>query len=99
MRSIWIHLLALVITMTSVVMEVPVIDFNLDQMASLQTIPSWETDSLRNPTEKIGERNHIIAEDFMPIVLIAEAQDFSYEFNHYLPLYRLYREKDFFLLI
>lgn len=99
MKLIWINILAIVIALTSLISEGPTVNFSFDQITSIHGIPLWESDALRNPTEKQSEKNHLIAQDFIPIVAIASEYDINEEFLFYLPLYNLHRQKEYFLLI
>jgi hypothetical protein len=99
MKSIWINIFAVVIALTSLTSEGTSVNFSSEQMSSLQSIPLWESDALKNPTEKQSEKNHVIAQDFFPIVIIASQFDSSDSFHFYLPLYNLHRQKEYFLLI
>ncbi len=99
MKLIWINILAIVIALTSLISEGPTVNFSFDQMTSLQSIPIWESNALRNPSEKQSEKNHLIAQDFIPIVAIAPQYDVHVSFDYYLPLYNLHRQKQYFLLI
>src|SRR5262245_10245501 len=99
MKGIWIYFLVAIIGLSSVVIEVDSIGFHEDQIASVQHDLPFEIVSLRNPTQKYSEKSHLIADAFIPMVLIAESPDADQEFHHYLPLYQLYRQKHHFLLI
>lgn len=99
MKLIWINILAIVIALTSVISEVPVVDFQSDLMTSIQQVPSCASDCLRNPHENLTQGNHFIAEGFIAIVLISDHSEPSQTFDHYLPLHGLNRTKEFFLLI
>lgn len=100
MRPVWISLIALLITITSVMTEVPShLHFNTESHPSLETLPSWEAEFLLSPGKKLTEKHHLIAEGFIPIVLIADEQDPKESFIHYISVYNLQRPKEFFLLL
>lgn len=99
MKLIWINLLAIVIALTSLVMERPSIETYTEQLSNIDQMPVWQTDSLKNQDLKQSEKTIHIAQDFIPIVMIADTQNFERDFIHYLPLYNLHRQKEYFLLI
>lgn len=99
MKGLWLVFFAFIIALTAAIVEVPVMNFSSDQMASVSTISDWETGKLYHQTNKFHENTYLIAEDFIPIVVLAEDQDPDQNFLYYLPLYYLSRQKEFFLLI
>ncbi|WP_408097627.1 hypothetical protein ACJVC5_01565 [Peredibacter sp. HCB2-198] len=99
MKLIWINFLAIIIAITSVVVDLPAVEFNSEQLSGIHQASSWQSDSLRNSELRHSERTVHIAQDFIPIVLIAESVGSSAEFIHYLPIYSLARQKEYFLLI
>lgn len=99
MKLIWINILAIVIALTSLISDRPTVNFSSDQIASLQSIPLWQSDALKNPSDKNSEKNHLIAQGFIPIVAIADEYDVNVSFAYYLSLYNLHRQKEYFLLI
>jgi hypothetical protein len=98
MRLFWINILAIVIAFSSLLLQAPSVDFGHDQLASIQANPSWQSDALKNPNEKNSEKSQYIAQDFTPIVVLADFQDFT-GFQYYIPIYNLHRQKEYFLLI
>lgn len=99
MKFIWINLLAIVIALTSLVMEHPSVESFDEQLTAISQLPIWQTDSLRNQEIKHSEKTIHIAQDFIPIVVIADFQNAHNDFHHYLPIYSLVRQKEYFLLI
>jgi hypothetical protein len=99
MRSIWVTIFAFIIAVTSIVIDFRLDDFSHEEISSIDVVQAWQVDDLIHPGKKVSDNNLFIAEDFIPIVIIAEAQDSEQSFNHYLPVYQLQRQKEFFLLI
>ncbi|WPU64644.1 hypothetical protein [Peredibacter starrii] len=99
MRFIFINLLAFVITLTSVIIDSSSVEFHSEQLSGIHQASSWQTDSLRNTDHKHSERTVHIAQDFIPIVVIAESVSADIDFLHYLPIYGQARQKEYFLLI
>lgn len=99
MKPIWINLIAIIIAITSLVIEKPSVEADFSLPASLSHIPHLQSDILRNDSQKHQEKYLQIAQDFMAIVLIAEMPDANEGFVHYLPLHSLHRENSYFLLI
>ncbi len=99
MKPIWINILAIVIALTSLISECPTVNFSLNQLSTIHEIPLWESDVLRNPSEKNSKKDHVIAQDFIPIVAIASEYDVRESFLFYPPSYNLHRQKEYFLLI
>lgn len=99
MKLIWINVLAIVISLSSLLSDGPSVNFNYDQITTIQNIPLWHSDALKNPSEKNTEKNHLIAQNFIPIVVISHGHVDAGSFHYYLPLYSLNRQKEYFLLI
>lgn len=101
MRSSWIVFLSFIIVLTSAVVDPRgSVYFESEQMTSApQFQDAFDSDSLYSANDRFGKNSHVIAQEFIPIVIIADAFDYSHHFNYYLPLYELSRKKDYFLLI
>jgi len=101
MRSNWIIVFAFIIALTSGAIDLRgTVVFEQDQVESAPQLKSnWESDSLYHQGERYNKDTHVIAQDFIPIVVIAEAYDLNRHFNFYFPIYNLYRQKEYFLLI
>lgn len=99
MRSLLIGLFAVLIALTSIAIEVPSFDFSDTKITSIQTEPTWQSDFLLNPGKKLSGKTHIIAENFIPMVLIADELDADQLFYHYLSFFKLHQIKEFFLLL
>ena len=99
MRLIWINIIAIVIAFSSLVVEKPSIEADFNLLSAITTIPHYQSDALRNDTQKHQDKTLQIAQDFIPVVVIAEITDANEGFSHYLPLYNLHRQKEYFLLI
>jgi hypothetical protein len=75
-------------------------DFSeLSQMQMLKSSPTFQIDAVSTVTLKSFVKFNHIAQDFFPIVTIAESNPFDARFFHYDSVYKLHREKDYFLLI
>lgn len=101
MRAKLVNLFALIIVITSIGFSLPQGSFeqSSDYLVSTYTLDSWEADSLNTPTQKNSENVSVIAQDFIPIVLISDFSQPQAKFDHYLPLYSQERQKEYFLLI
>lgn len=99
MRLIWINLIAIVIAITSLVVERPLIQADFSLPSSLIHASHLQSDILRNDSHNHQEKTLQIAQDFIPIVVIADPIDANEPFLYYLPLYNLHRQKEYFLLI
>jgi len=99
MRLIWINILAVVIAISSLVVERPSIQADFSIPSSLSSIPHLDSDILRNDSQTSQQKSIQIAQDFIAIVVIAEATDANHGFLHYLTVYNLKRRKDFFLIV
>ena len=99
MRLIWINIIAIVIAISSLVVERPSIETDFSLPASLTQISHLQNDILRNDSQKKEAKNYQIAQDFIAIVVIADAPNANKGFYHYLSLYNLHRQKEYFLLI
>jgi hypothetical protein len=99
MRLIWINIIAIIIAISSLVVEKPSIQADFSLPSSLTLVPHFNSDILRNDSQQHQEKNLQIAQDFIAIVLIADSIDANEGFAHYLPLHNLNRQKEYFLLI
>jgi hypothetical protein len=99
MRLIWINIIAMVIAISSLVVERPAFQADFSGHSSLTSFPFFQPEALRNDTQQHQEKTLQIAQDFMAIVVIADVPNVNQGFLHYLPLYNLHRQKEYFLLI
>ena len=99
MRLIWINLIAIIIAFSSLVVERPSVQPDFSLPASLSLESHLQFDDLRNDSLSHHEKSLSIAQDFIPIVVIADEPDADLGFFHYLPIYKLHRQKEYFLLI
>ncbi len=99
MKLVWINVIAIIIAISSLVVERPSVqaDFSLPAAFSIES--HLQFDDIRNDSVAHHEKNSVIAQDFIPIVVIADEPNADSGFLHYLPLYNLQRPKDYFLLI
>jgi hypothetical protein len=101
MISFRTFILTLLIAMTSVMVDLRgSIAYQDDNLSSAPHLKSeWNSDHLAKPDERYSDKTHLIAQDFIPIVIIAETQDRKLNFTHYTDQYNLHRQKEHFLLI
>ncbi len=99
MKLIWINLIAIIIAISSQVVEKPSIQADFSLPASLSHESHIQSDLLRNDSQHHQDKNFQIAQDFMAIVVIADELNVNHGFAHYLPLHSLHRQKEYFLLI
>lgn len=98
MRPIWINVIAIIIALSSLVMEGPTVQ--VDSLSeSFQSVPLFESSALRNELSKATEKTVHIAQDFIPIVIIATFEHLTNNFLHYISIHSLVRQKEYFLLI
>ena len=101
MRLFWLNFLAVIITAVSFqVIDQRCIDYHsVDQIGAISGVATWDLNPLKEADHKSSLKQHYIAQDFIPIVTIASSYPHSKDFVHYLPIYNLTREKNYFLLI
>jgi hypothetical protein len=101
MKSLWIIFFTFLIGLTSVIADLRgTIELTDDKISSASAFKSsWESGALARTEERYSKESNYIAQDFIPIVLLADTQIFKPNFIHYISLYRLYRQKEYFLLI
>jgi hypothetical protein len=97
MKLLGIHLLASIIALISVTFEMPNVEFSDEQIAQVQKNDIWETNAL-NLTSHNGEQC-LIAQDFVPIVLISDFSQPLPLFDHYITVYDQQQVKDYYLRI
>ena len=101
MRSLSLACLAILIALASLqVIDLSDIDFSTnEQNNSMSAIDH----SILSPVKEIVSKKTMgltfIAQDFLAIVLIATASFFVLTYSFYIPIYRLYRQKNYFLRI
>lgn len=93
------NILCLLIFVSSVVMDGSPLKYEFHGEASLIERPLIQPDTLKNDSKKSYSSHHVIAQDFIPIILIAETIVTNLDYLHYLPVYRSARQKEYFLLI
>jgi hypothetical protein len=101
MKSFWILFLIVVMTASSLSVRRPDVIEKAQTTTerTFEQVPEWDSDVLTRDSQKHSEKTVQIAQDFIPIVVIADEIDSEQNYSHYLPLYRLHRLKDYFLLI
>ncbi len=101
MKAFWIHILLILmvsITIPNFREEIFNGDNHLSTTSLTKDIPILD-ESIPANTRKEGLKKNYIAQDFLPIVVIAKSTFLETTHLHYLPLYNLRREKVYFLLI
>ncbi len=102
MNFLWLNLIAVLIAVSSLVVDlrgsVSYEGENLTAEAQLKSL--WEEGTMfYAQSERQSKSTHVIAQGFFPIVVLAEPTDAEANHLHYLPLYDLHRQKEYFLLI
>ncbi len=102
MNYIWLNLIAVFIAISSLVVDlrgsVSYEGVNLEAETQLKSL--WEEGTMfYAQSERNSKTTSFIAQDFVPIVVLAEPTDAKANYHHYLPLYDLHRQKEYFLLI
>jgi hypothetical protein len=96
-------IIAVVIAVSSLVVDLrgSVHSFESGNLAAHDQLKSlWAEGTLPyNTGDRYSKGMKFIAQEFMPIVVLAEPTDAETSFSHYLPVYRLHRQKEYFLLI
>jgi hypothetical protein len=100
MKPIYFLLLTLLVGMTSVLSGLPkAYGCHSEQLSSPPQLSLWKIEPLTNRQKKIDTEINYIAQEFIPIVIIADAPDHLHFFKYDLAAYNLKRQKQFFLLI
>jgi hypothetical protein len=91
---------AFLIFLTSILVEIPKnTSFDGSHSASVLKSSVWKSESVTSFASQFDKRDHFIAQDFNPIVLLADTTNQIHFSSYYLPIYKLHRQKDYFLLI
>jgi hypothetical protein len=100
MKPIYFILLTLLVGMTSVLSRLPkAYACHSEQLSSPPQLSLWKIEPLTNRQKKFDTEINYIAQEFIPIVIIADAPDHLHFFKYDLAVYNLKRQKQFFLLI
>jgi hypothetical protein len=99
MRFFLLNILALIIALSTAVHEEPVLDGAFRNSMSISQHPAWELDDIRVMDSKSSAKHNAIIDSFKPIILIADFNYVIHDHDFYLSIHRLYRVKDYFLLI
>lgn len=101
MKGVWLNFLALIIAMMTFDFHGQVsIDYSSNnQVEAFRPLPIWDLDPLKSPSETCTIKFNYIAQNFIPIVTIAQMTIHEQEFAYYLPIFSFNREKAYFLLI
>jgi hypothetical protein len=101
MRTFWLNFIVVVMTVASFqfIEQVNFSNFSADEIESLSAIDGWGLSSLKEADCKTNLNHSYIAQNFIPIVTLAQTEITSIDFDHYLPVHNLIGEKDYFLLI
>ncbi|HXH32485.1 MAG TPA: hypothetical protein VNJ01_16920 [Bacteriovoracaceae bacterium] len=96
-----IRLLALMIAITSTVYKRQGTDLSFDQMETLSQLPVFDLPLSRAVESKPSSKQNLVVLAFNPLALQADVsyQVHEHQHDYYLPLYRLHRQKEYFLLI
>ncbi len=100
MKPTYFLLLTVLVGMTSVLSGLPkAYAYHSEQLSSPPQLSFWKIEPITNRQKKIDTKINFIAQEFIPIVIIADAPDHIDFFKYYLAAYNLKRQKQFFLLI
>lgn len=101
MRLMLINLIALIISVSALHVSANAdLSFSKDGSDTLSSLPLLDMEPIRNPGSNRSHEIEIFSENLTEADLYLAA--FTYKTNdflHYLPIYSLYREKAYFLLI
>ena len=85
---------------TSVLVGIPKsYAFHMEQLSSTPQLSLLTGEPITSRPKKIDSEINYIAQDFMPIVMIANAPDHLHFFSYYLSTYNLQRQREYFLLV
>lgn len=101
MRLLLINLIALIISVTALHVSVNTdISFSKDGTDTLSSLPLLDLDPIHNPTNNRSHEIEILSQNaFEEELYLATTTSKKNDFHYYLPIYSLYRAKDYFLLI
>lgn len=101
MSKVFINVLAVIFTLISFHMvETPTFDLESSfSTETLKSLPLWELDPLSTPVGKTAPKASYIAQDFFPIVTLAQTSTEIFQEFFYIPLRNYIRAKVYFLLI
>jgi hypothetical protein len=100
MKPIYFLLLTLLVGMISVLSGLPrAFACHSEQLSSPPQLSLWKIDPLTNRQKKVDTKINYIAQEFIPIVIIADASDNLNFPDYYLSAHNHNRQKEFFLLI
>lgn len=85
---------------TSVLVGIPKsYAFHTEQLSSTPQLSLLTGEPISSRPKKIDSEINYIAQDFMPIVMIANAPDHLHFFTYYLSTYNHQRRREYFLLV
>lgn len=101
MRLLFINLIALMISVSALHVRANTdISFSEDGADTLSSIPFLDMDPIRNPSSNRSHETEILSQNLIETEIYLETvTNKSHDFLHYLPIYSLYRAKEYFLLI
>lgn len=99
MKFAWMHILAMIVAFSSLVLDTPAITYDDKELSFISEVPQFFSNALKDDTKKHSEKTLHIAQDFIPILVIAAPLNHNNSYTHYLPIYGLFRKKRYFLLI
>jgi hypothetical protein len=100
MKDLYLLLFTLLMATTSVLVSIPKsYAFHMEQLSPTPQYSLLKGEPVSSRPKKMDSEINYIAQDFMPIVMIANAPDHLHFFSYYLSTYNLERQKEYFLLI
>lgn len=99
MRFVWINIIAVIIAISSLVVERPAISCDFTATKSLTQIPHFSIEVLRNDSHQQQKNSLHVAQDFIPIVVLAYETNANHGYIHYISLFEQSRTNHHFLLL
>jgi hypothetical protein len=101
MRLMLINLIALIISVSALHVSANAdISFSKDGTDTLSSMPLLDMDPIRNPANNRSHEIEILSQNLIETeVYLETVTNKTNDFLHYLPIYSLYRAKEYFLLI
>lgn len=101
MRLMLINLIALIISVSSLHVNAGSdLSFSEDGTDTLSSLPLLDLDPIRNPANDRGHEIEILSQNLIEKeIYLNTSTHKKNDFHYYLPIYSLYRAKEYFLLI
>lgn len=100
MKLTWAYLLIFIVSITSLSGGKRIfLKIATESVSSLEALPVFELNDIKSPKEIISEINQDFSEFFKIVSLLPKHHRSRITFFHYLSLFNLITDKDYFLII